>query len=107
MTPLLVEHLKDNEGELLPNLLLGDVIRWLLEHHRDEEDTCREVFAWLEDQARDGPEMVMGMIGVSGVWNLPDQDGPDAAIWRLVGPLIRQLDPWDPVRPGGQSRVEG
>jgi len=40
--------------------------------------------------------MVMGMIGVSGVWNLPDQDGPDAAIWRLAGPLIRQLDPWDP-----------
>lgn len=45
LTPLLVEHLKDNEGELLPNLLLGDVMRWLLEHHRDEEDTCREVFA--------------------------------------------------------------
>jgi len=51
--------------------------------------------------------VVLGMIGVSGVWTLPDQGGPDAAIWRLAGPLTRQLDPWDPVRPVDQLGGNG
>jgi hypothetical protein len=94
LVPILDEHLRDNEGEVLPHLVMADVIRWLVEHRSTHEDECRRVLDWLEHEFSRGPEEVRDMIAVSGVEMLPDPGEPGAELRALLGPRLRQVDPW-------------
>ena len=94
LLPVLEEHLTDNEGEVLPHLVLADVVRWLVEHRATHPDVCRSVLAWLEQELIDGPEDVGGLITVSGVVMIPDPGQPGAELRDLLGPRLREVDPW-------------
>jgi hypothetical protein len=71
LTPVLAEHLEDNEGEFLPHLVLADVVRWLSDRVDSDPDICRSILAWLEREYERGPEDVQGLITVSGVEMIP------------------------------------
>jgi len=58
LAPVLDESLEDNEGELLPHLVLADMVRWLAEHVQSESDTCCSILDWLEREYERGPEEV-------------------------------------------------
>ena len=60
LVPVLNESLEDNEGDLLPHLVLSDVVRWLVEHVESDSDTCRSILDWLEREYERGPEDVRG-----------------------------------------------
>ena len=94
LAPILDESLEDNEGELLPHLVLADVVRWMAEHAESESDTCRSILAWLEREFERGPEDVRGLITVSGVEMIPDPGQPGASLREWLGPLLREVDPW-------------
>lgn len=94
LLPILDEHLVDCEGEVLPTILLDDIVRWLVAHRAPHEDLCRSVFSWLETALRDGSEAVRGLITVSGVVMIPDPGRPGAEVRDLLGPGLRQVDPW-------------
>lgn len=94
LLPVLEEHLTDNEGEVLPHLVLADAVRWLVEHRTTHQDVCRSVLAWLEQEFVDGPEDVRGLITVSGVVMIPDPGQPGAELRDLLGPKLREVDPW-------------
>lgn len=94
LMPVLEEHLIDNEGEVLPHLVLADVIRWLVDHRLSHPDTCSSVLAWLEREYVDGAEDVRGLITVSGVVMIPDPGQPGAELRDLLGPALRDVDPW-------------
>jgi hypothetical protein len=40
LTPLLDEHLEDNDGVLLPHLVMADIVRWLAERVESDPETC-------------------------------------------------------------------
>ncbi len=94
LLPVLDEHLTDNEGEVLPHLVLADVVRWLVAHRATHPDVCRSVLAWLEQEFIDGPEEVRGLITVSGVVMIPDPGQLGAELRDLLGPRLREVDPW-------------
>lgn len=94
LIPLLEEHLDDNDGEMLPHLVLADVIRWLVAHRSSEPETCASVLNWMEAEFIHGPEDVRGLIRVSGVQMIPDPGEPGAELRQLLGPALREIDPW-------------
>lgn len=94
LLPVLEEHLIDNEGEVLPHLVLADVVRWLVGHRASHPDVCRSVLAWLEREFNDGAEDVRGLITVSGVVMIPDPGQPGSELRDLLGPSLRGVDPW-------------
>ncbi len=94
LTLLLAEHLDDNEGQMLPHLVLADVVRWLAARMDIDPATCRSVLDWLEREYERGPEDVRGMIAVSGVAMIPDPGQPGSKLRELLGPSLRAVDPW-------------
>lgn len=94
LTPVLEEHLVDNEGELLPHLVMSDVIRWLVDHRESNPSVCRSVFQWLEVEFSRGPDDVRDLIAVSGVDMIPAPGDPGAELRELLGPNLRAMDPW-------------
>lgn len=91
---VLEEHLEDNDGEVLPHLIMADVVRWLVAHRADQADLSRRVFAWLESAYERGDEDERDVIAVSGVEMLPDPGDEGADLRRLLGPQLRSVDPW-------------
>lgn len=94
LLPILEGHLADNEGEVLPTIVLDDIVRWLVAHRASHPDVCRSVFSWLEKELHDGSEAVRGLITVSGIVMIPDPGQPGAELRDLLGPGLRQVDPW-------------
>jgi hypothetical protein len=94
LTPVLDEHLVDNGGELLPHLVLADVVRWLVAHLASSPETCSSIMDWLEQEYARGPDDVRGLIRVSGVEMIPDPGQPGSELRDLLGPGLRQVDPW-------------
>ena len=86
LIPVLEEHLEDNEGEVLPHLVVADIVRWLVAHHASQPQVSHDVLAWLEKAFTRGPDEVQGLIVVSGVEMIPDPGKPGAELRELLGP---------------------
>jgi hypothetical protein len=95
LMPILEEHLKDNYGEVLPHLIMADVIRWMVAHRDTEWDTCQSVLEWMEREYVQGPADVRNLIAVSGVEMIPDPNCPGAELRNILGPALREVDPWN------------
>jgi hypothetical protein len=93
LVPLLEEHLEDKEGEVLPHLVLADIIRWLVAHRASDPEVCRSILAWLEREFERGPDDVRGLIAVRGVELIPDPGHEGSELRDLLGPVLRQVDP--------------
>jgi hypothetical protein len=94
LAPVLTEHVEDNEGEVLPHLVMADVVRWLVAHRNTDPAACRSIMRWMEERFHDGPDEVRGMIAVSGVEMIPDPGQPGAELREWLGPALREIDPW-------------
>lgn len=44
LLPILEEHLTDNEGEVLPTVLLDDIVRWMVAHRTTHPDVIQTAF---------------------------------------------------------------
>lgn len=88
LRPLLAEHLADQEGELLPYLLMGNIAQWLHEHSTTHAARVAEILAWLEGQFTIGDFDVRNLIDVGIVEMLPAV--PEGApVLDLLGPELR------------------
>jgi hypothetical protein len=94
LIPVLAEHLKDNDGELLPHLVMADVVRWLVEHRDDCADVARALFQWLETAYEGGDDEVRNVIAVSGIEMLPDPGTPGAELRKMLGSHLSSVNPW-------------
>ncbi len=65
LLPVLKEHLHDNDGEVLPHLVMADVMRWLVRNEDVQPEVCRSVLEWMEPRFRRGSDDVRGMLAVS------------------------------------------
>lgn len=88
LKPLLEEHLADQEGELLPYLLMGDIARWLHEHSTTDPRRVGEMLVWLDGQFAQGDFDIRNLIDVGIVEMLPAiPEG--ASVIDLLGPELR------------------
>lgn len=94
LTSVLDDHLEENEGQVLPHLVLADVVRWLVAHRASDPEVCRSILDWLERAYLRGPEDVRGLIAVSGVEMIPDPGQPGSELRDLLGAALRKVDPW-------------
>lgn len=95
LMPLLAEHLEDNDREVLPHLLLADVVRWTAAHVATDEEACRAVWQWLAHAYDVGDGPVRDLVAVSGVEALPNPGEAGAAELRaMLSPTLLTLDPW-------------
>lgn len=70
LNPILRESEIDND-EILPHLVLSDVIRWMTNHRADEHEACVTVIRWMEESYAAGSESVQELVVVSGVEMIP------------------------------------
>ncbi|MBM6402879.1 hypothetical protein JQN72_01285 [Phycicoccus sp. CSK15P-2] len=93
LLPVLQEQLADNDDQVLPHLVMADVVRWLVVHRSDEE-VVRSIIDWLERAYERGDDDVRDVIAVSGVEMIPDPGQPGAELRTYLGPQLSTVDPW-------------
>lgn len=94
---LLQTHMNDNFGEILPNVFLGELTRYVVDlasnpqddSGDDKELRVSEVLRYLENQFVQGGDEIQELISVSFLENLPRQGTPGHEIRNLVGPNMR------------------
>lgn len=91
---VLEEHLEDNEGEVLPHLVMSDVIRWLVAHRKTDQALVEEIFSWISRAYTDGDDQIQNVIALSGVEMIPDPGQPGSELRNLLSPELSKLDPW-------------
>lgn len=90
LQPLLDEHMEDQEGELLPYLLLADVARWAQATYARDHRIVREVVDWLEAEYVHAEPPEKDLIGLGFVEAIPYRPEGAALLTRL-GPELTQV----------------
>ena len=89
LRPMLDEHLRDFDGELLPHLFFAEVMSWAQEQAWHPTATSptrlRVLLDRLDADYRDGDDDLHGLIQVSFLWGLSD------AVRALLGPTLREV----------------
>ena len=87
LLPVLEEHLVDQEGEVLPHLIMADVERWARTALRQgKHQEVQQVLEHLEEEFRGPDDDVREVISASFLEHLPRPGSPDAELRDLVGP---------------------
>lgn len=92
--PLWAEHLEDQEGEPLPHVFFGDLVRWTTEAYLAAPDappqaTWRRFLDRLEQEYLAGDEGAFNVIYVSFLEMLPYPDEEGAGLVDHLGPALR------------------
>jgi hypothetical protein len=99
LKPYLDEHLADQEGEMLPYLLMGDVARWAHEQASREPDLVSRLTQWLDAEFASGEGAIKDLIGVGFVEMLPETPRGDAVL-DVLGPeltvIARDMNLFEP-----------
>ena len=91
LLPVLETHLKDNSGEILSHLLMGDIERWIENRERLEKNNqiTMEILEYLEKEyGRE--EYVDNLIAVSFLEMLPSPGKEGASIRYRLGPKLTE-----------------
>lgn len=106
LVPVLEESLADNDGEVLPHLVMADVMRFLVSQRGSNVAVIRSVLDWMEVAYQRGPDEVRGVIEASGVLMIPDPGEPGSEMRERLGVNLRRVDPWSD-RPNGSRSCGG
>jgi hypothetical protein len=83
-------HLKDNDGELLPHVLMAEYERWAENAFAARDPELPEFLEFLEDAYRSGGSEVEELISVSFLEHLPRPGQRCAELRELVGPRLQE-----------------
>ena len=89
LSPLLDEHLAEQEGELLPYLLLADVARWAQASYAGDPALVGRLVDWLEDEFVRAEPAERDLIGLGFVEVIPYRPQGAALLARLGPELTR------------------
>jgi hypothetical protein len=96
--PVYREHLEDNDGELLPHVLFGDLSRFVVSADaRGDDALVRSTLDFLENVLTEGDEAAQNLVVVSFVENIARDDLSDPG----------QVDEWPPNLRAWHRRVWG
>jgi hypothetical protein len=90
LLPLLQEHLEDNEGEVLPHVLLFQIRKWVEQEveARGETDDVRVVVESLKVGLQDGDYELWALIRTSFIDDLPESPHPASRLRRILEPDV-------------------
>ncbi|GLY19938.1 hypothetical protein Kisp01_69520 [Kineosporia sp. NBRC 101677] len=94
LLPLFNEHLDDNEGEVLPSLVMADVVRWLTANVSKNPRECEEILAWLDMAYSHGSDEQRTVIAVSAVEEIPAPGEAGSELRGMLSPRLAENDPW-------------
>lgn len=84
----LQEHLRDNMGQVIPHVLIGEYERWAESLVVGRRPELEQLLRMLEGAYESGDEGVRNLIEVSFVEQLPYPDELNAAIRDMLGPAL-------------------
>lgn len=90
LSSVLEEHLDDQEGELLPYLLMADVARWANAAYASDPQTVGRLVDWLEVEFEEAQPAEKDLIGLGFVEAIPLPPEGTALLLRL-GPHLTQV----------------
>lgn len=92
LIPILEEHLDEQEGEVLPHLLMADIERWAEKAVSDpqERSLLERVLGFIELEYPGADEETQELIVVSFLEHFPRPNCPGAELRSLVGPNLRR-----------------
>ena len=93
----LLEVPDEDDDEMLPHLLMSEVVGWVSEHREDSPETGSAVLRWMNYWYQHGSWYVQNMIQASGVEAIPNPGGRGAELRQLLSPALRLYDPWNPI----------
>ena len=93
LVPVLQEHLRGNNGEILAHPLLSDIVDHLVPMVATDPDLVGSVWAWLGEEYARGEAEVKNLIVESGVKKLPAPDAPGAEMRGMLDDRLREFDP--------------
>lgn len=80
------EHLKDQDGEVLPHLFMADVERWAEDALTTSPEAVKRVLVCIEDEYNGPDDDVREVIAASFLEHLPRPGNPCAELRELLGP---------------------
>src|SRR5262245_13033672 len=94
LRPILVEHMRDDFGEILPHLFFSGLTRYVqsllpLGASKGSQSELQEILDYLEEVYSRGNDELCELIAVSFLENLPRPGEPSAQIREMVGPRLR------------------
>lgn len=84
------EHLQDNNGEVLPHVLMADYERWAESALATGDPQLSEFLDFLEEAYGSGGPEVEELIAVSFLEHIPRPGEPRSELRELVGPRLKQ-----------------
>jgi hypothetical protein len=90
LAPLMEQHLEDQEGELLPYLLMADVARWAQAEYSSDPETVGRLVDWLEAEFERAQPAEKDLIGLGFVEVIPAPPEGAPLLIRL-GPHLTQV----------------
>ena len=90
LEPLLHEHLREQDGELLPYLLLADVARWAQASFPSEPQLVGDLVDWFEEEYGRSEAAEKDLIGLGFVETIPYRPAGTPLLTRL-GPELTKV----------------
>jgi hypothetical protein len=87
---VLDEHLRDNDGEILPHVVMADYERWAETALERSEPQLRDFLKVLEDAYGSGDEQLQELISVSFLEHIPRPDERGSKLREIVGPKLQE-----------------
>lgn len=87
------EHFDDNNGELLPHLLMGDFARFVVQKGRPDEsasEVVKESMLLIEDACRFGDDNLREVVCASFLENLDQDDIGFAIVAQFMNEMTRR-----------------
>ena len=104
------DDLEDNNGELLPHLLMADICRWAVAERDSNALRVLQLLWWLEFQfetTQDGADPIDNVISASFIEHLPKPTEPGSDVALLLGPKMQARYERFFGRPPVNDRAEG
>lgn len=92
LSPVMVEHLRDQEGELLPYLFLADVARWAQAEYSSKTSLVGRLVDWLDAEFASADPAEKDLIGLGFVEVIPFPPEGAPLLLRLGPHLTRVAD---------------
>lgn len=92
LTPVMEEHLKDQEDELLPYLFMADLARWAQSRLSSDAELVGRLVDWLEIEFESAQPAEKDLIGLGFVEAIPFPPEGAPLLLRLGPHLTRVAD---------------
>ena len=94
LQPVLRDHLEGYGGELIPTLLIAEIVDWMVDHRSEAGDVVASVIRWMNHSYPTATDELRNVIATGGVEAMPSPGQPGHELRDLLSPELQATDPW-------------